>query len=160
MLPDLTTALASSDPADAVLHIALKHFGCQAGTVHVLRGGVLRLAAHVNIPPQLVEIIETVPIGKGVAGLAAERCEPVSFCNLQTDTTGRARPNAKQTGMEGSIAVPMLVDGELCGVLGIAKAAEHDWTDSEKAELMEIASELGTRQIAAEKDADSLGAGL
>jgi len=160
MIPDLSSALSSSDPADAVLHAALAHFACQAGTVHVMRGGVLRLAAHVNIPPHLVEIIETVPIGKGVAGLAAQKCEPVSICNLQTDTTGRARPNAKQTGMEGSIAVPMLVDGELTGVLGIAKAVEHDWTEAEKAELMEIGAQLGTRQIASEKDSEATGVDL
>lgn len=148
MIPDLSAALSSADPSAAVLRAALAHFGCQAGTVHLMREGVLRLAAQVGIPPHLVEIIDVVPIGKGVAGLAAEKREPVSICNLQTDTTGRARPNAKQTGMEGSIAVPMLVGGELRGVLGIAKAQEHDWTDAEKAELLDFAAQLGTTHTA------------
>jgi signal transduction protein with GAF and PtsI domain len=160
MLPDLSAALSSPDPADAVLHAALAHFGCQTGTVHVLRDGVLRLAAHVNIPAPLLPIIETVPIGKGIAGLAAERCVPVTLCNLQTDTSGQALPAAKTTGMEGSVAVPMLVDGELCGVLGVAKAEAHDWTDAEKSELMEIAAELGFKQIATEKDGESAGVDL
>jgi signal transduction protein with GAF and PtsI domain len=143
--PTFAVALSAPEPANAVLKAALAHFDCQTGTVHVLRDGVLRLAAHTNIPPQLLSIIDTVPIGKGIAGLAAERREPVSLCNLQTDTSGQARPNAKQTGMEGSVAVPMLVGGELRGVLGIAKATAHDWTDAEKADLLEIASELGRR---------------
>jgi signal transduction protein with GAF and PtsI domain len=146
MIPSsVTAALSSPEPATATLQAALGHFGCQTGTVHVLRDGVLRLAAQANIPPQLLAIIDTVPIGKGIAGLAAERREPVSLCNLQTDTSGQARPSAKQTGMEGSVAVPMLVNGQLCGVLGIAKATAHDWSDAEKAELLEIASELGRR---------------
>jgi L-methionine (R)-S-oxide reductase len=146
MLPSaIVEALSSPNPAAPVLAAALTHYGCQTGTVHVLRDGQLRLFAYVNIPQQLLAIIDTVPIGKGLAGLAAERREPVSLCNLQTDTSGQARPNAKQTGMEGTIAVPMLVDGDLRGVFGIAKATAYDWSDAEKAEILEIASELGRR---------------
>jgi L-methionine (R)-S-oxide reductase len=146
MLPSaIVDALSSPNPAAPVLAAALTHYGCQTGTVHVLRDGQLRLSAYVNIPQQLLPIIDTVPIGKGIAGLAAERREPVSLCNLQTDTSGQARPNAKQTGMEGTIAVPMLVDGDLRGVFGIAKATAYDWSDAEKAEILEIASELGRR---------------
>ena len=83
------------------------------------------------------------PVGKGIAGLAAQNREPVSLCNLQTDTSGQARPAAKTTGMEGSIAVPMLVAGEMRGVLGVAMAAAHDWTDAEKSLLLAIAAKLG-----------------
>jgi GAF domain-containing protein len=146
MLPSaITQALSSPDPVASVLAAALRHYGCQAGTIHVLREGMLRLAAEINIPDQLLPIIDTVPIGKGIAGLAAERREPVSLCNLQTDTSGQARPDAKQTGMEGTIAVPMLVDGDLRGVFGIGKATAYDWSETEKAEILEIAAELGRR---------------
>jgi len=141
--PAITAALSESNPAEATLLAALDHFGCQTGTVHLLRDGVLRLAAHVNIPAPLLPIIETVPIGKGIAGLAAERREAVSLCNLQTDTSGQARPAAKMSGMEGSVAVPMLVNGDLRGVLGIAKATAYDWSDAEKSELLEIGEALG-----------------
>ena len=138
---ELESTLAAGNP-DAVLRATLAHFGCAAGTVHLLKDGALSLAAHVNIPPPIVAIVQSVPIGKGIAGLAAERREPISLCNLQTDTSGQARPAAKTTGMEGSIAVPML-DGEtLRGVLGIAKAGAHDWTDAEKADLLAIAARL------------------
>lgn len=143
--PAITEALSSPNPAAPVLAAALAHYGCQTGTVHILRDGQLRLSAYVNIPAQLVPVIETVPIGKGIAGLAAERREPISLCNLQTDTSGQALPNAKQTGMEGSVAVPMLVDGDLRGVFGIAKVAAYDWSDAEKSEILAIASELGRR---------------
>lgn len=133
--------------ADAALDAAMMHFDCQAGTVHWLGAdGVLQLGAHRNLPPAIVGIIQQVPIGKGIAGLAAEKCEPVSFCNLQTDDTSRARPAAKTTGMEGSIAVPMLVDGELRGVLGIAKISAYEWNDAEKASLLHIASLLGEKR--------------
>jgi len=104
---------------------------------------VLKLVAYHGIPPHIAEIAATVPIGKGIAGLAAERREPVTICNLQTDTSGQARPAARSTGMEGSLAVPMLVAGELRGVLGIAKATAHDWTADEQNLALQIAARLG-----------------
>ena len=140
----LENALASGAP-QTVLDEAIRAFECQAGTVHWLdaQSGLLKLAAHRNIPEAITQIIATVPVGKGIAGLAAERREPISLCNLQTDTSGQARPAAKTTGMEGSVAVPMLVSGELRGVLGIAKANAYDWSEDEKASLLKIAARLG-----------------
>ncbi len=137
-----------SGSAQDVLDETIRTFGCQAGTVHWLdpQSGMLKLGAQRNIPEAVTHIVSTVPIGKGIAGLAAERREPVSLCNLQTDTSGQARPAAKTTGMEGSVAVPMLSGGELRGVLGIAKATAHDWTDAEKALLLDIAARLGERR--------------
>ena len=118
----LETALTTGDDT-ATLLATITHFGCAAGTVHRLRAdGLLHLTAHHHLPPPIVAIVTTVPLGKGIAGLAAEKRKPISLCNLQTDTSGQARPAAKTTGMEGSLAVPMLTDGELRGVLGIAKA--------------------------------------
>ena len=142
-----TILAAISLGADAALDAAMGLFGCQVGTVHWLGAdGLLTLAAQRNLPPPIVSMVQTVPIGKGIAGLAAERREPVSLCNLQTDTSGQARPAAKTTGMEGSIAVPMLVNGELRGVLGIAKIEAHDWNDAEKASLLRIAALLGEQR--------------
>lgn len=141
-IPAPIEAAAASGDLTAALAATIAHFDCQAGTVHLVRDGVLKLAAHQNIPPPVVQIVATVPIGKGIAGLAAERREPITICNLQTDTSGQARPGAKATGMEGSLAVPMLAGGELRGVLGIAKAAAYDWSAAETGLLMAIAARL------------------
>ncbi|MCE9609523.1 MAG: GAF domain-containing protein [Chthoniobacter sp.] len=142
MIPSsIETAVASGD-LNAALAATVTHFGGQAGTIHLLRDGVLKLAAHRNIPPSVVQIVETVPIGKGIAGLAAERRAPITICNLQTDTSGQARPGAKATGMEGSLAVPMLVGDELRGVLGVAKAEAYDWSEAETSLLTQIATRL------------------
>ena len=132
--------MAAGATLEQLLQLTIQHFGCHAGTVHLLRDGLLRLAASSGIPQHIVQIVDTVPIGKGIAGLAAQRLEPITICNLQTDTSGQARPAARTTGMEGSIAVPMLKNSDdLAGVLGIAKATAHDWTPEETAELTAIA---------------------
>ena len=142
-IPDAIETAAACGDLSAALAATIAHFGCQAGTIHLLRDGVLQLAAHHNIPPPVVQIIGTVPVGKGLAGLAAERREPVTICNLQTDTTGQARPGAKATGMEGSLAVPMLTAaGALRGVLGIAKADAYDWPEAETALALAVAARL------------------
>lgn len=144
-IPEPVEKALQSRDAQAVLDESIRAFDCQAGTVHWLdaRSGMLKLAAHRNIPEAIVHLAATVPVGKGIAGLAAQNREPVSLCNLQTDTSGQARPAAKATGMEGSLAVPMLVAGDLRGVLGVAKAAAHDWSDGEKTLLLAIAARLG-----------------
>ena len=103
------------------------------------KSGFLELAAHRGLPEVVVPKIKTIPIGKGMAGIAAERREPVQVCNLQTDTSGVVRPGARDTKMEGSIAAPMIgTDGVLKGTLGIAKPVPYDFTPDECDLLMNI----------------------
>src|SRR5438067_13208768 len=89
---------ADTATAQEFLEKTLAHFDAQAGSIHLFKQGFLQLAAHANLPPSVVAVIETVPVGKGLAGLAAERREPVQVCNLQTDDSGAARPGARATG--------------------------------------------------------------
>ncbi|NNE77745.1 MAG: GAF domain-containing protein, partial [Pricia sp.] len=49
-----------------------------------------------------------------------------------------ARPAAKETKVEGSIAIPMMYQGNLFGTLGVAKPVPYDFTEEEVAELMTI----------------------
>lgn len=139
-------AIDTGDSAK-VLDAAVSHFGCVAGSVHWLNAdNVLELAASKNLPPPVVEMVRLVPIGKGIAGAAAERMEPVSICNLQTDTSGTARPSAKTTGMEGTLAVPMSKDGKLQGVIGIGKVQAYEWPQEEIALLMAVGNALAEKR--------------
>lgn len=141
---ELEAALARGEKSETLLSNIVAHFAGQAGTIHRLDAatGLLRLATQTGLPAPVLEKINTVPIGKGMAGLAAARREPVQVCNLQTDDSGVARPGARATGMEGSIAVPMLAGGACHGVLGVAKSSAHEWSAAEAAELLEIAARL------------------
>ena len=119
-------------------------FDCTTGTIHFLDKdtSILKLQAHEGIPDFLIPKIAEIPIGKGMAGIAAERMEPVEICNLQTDDSGVARPTAKETKVEGSIAVPMLLNDTLYGTFGIAKPVAYDFTKEEISELIEIGTEM------------------
>ncbi|MEX2592050.1 MAG: GAF domain-containing protein [Anditalea sp.] len=122
----------------------IKAFDCSTGTIHTLdeETKLLKLEAQQGIPEFLLPKLSAIPIGKGMAGIAAERRQPVELCNLQTDDSGVARPAAKETKVEGSIAAPMLLDGALYGILGIAKPVPYDFTEEETTALMQIGEEI------------------
>ncbi|MFC4095488.1 GAF domain-containing protein [Euzebyella saccharophila] len=125
---------------DKILKDIISYFDCSTGTLHFLEEGsdLLKLKSQVGIPPFLIPKLETIPIGKGMAGIAAERKQPVEMCNLQTDNSGVARPAAKETKVEGSLAAPLLLNGNLYGTVGVAKPTSYDFTEDEKNAIMAI----------------------
>ena len=127
-----------------VLSTVISAFDCTTGTIHFLdeKSGLLKVQAHQGIPPFLIPKLSEIPIGKGMAGIAAERHEPVEMCNLQTDDSGVARPAAKETKVEGSIAAPMMLNGTLYGTLGIAKPVPYDFTKEEVSDLLTIGEKI------------------
>jgi L-methionine (R)-S-oxide reductase len=129
---------------EGALARVIERFAAESGTIHLLKeDGVLHLvAASAGIPPVVIETVRRVPVGKGMAGLAVERRQPVNACNLQTDTTGDVRPGAKATGLQGSIVVPILRDAEAIGALGIANQRERVFTDTEAAQLLAVGKAL------------------
>lgn len=134
----------TSDP-DRLLGLTLEHFGAETGTIHVLEGdGLLHLRAlSGSLPPPVLDAVRVIPVGKGLAGLAVERCEPVNICNLQTDASGAAKPGARATGVKGSMCVPMMVDGKPVGALGIGTKQERTFTEAEIALLLEAGRRIG-----------------
>lgn len=130
-----------------LLNDTLTAFDCSTGTLHFLnkQTNLLELQAQTGIPAFLLPKMTTIPIGKGMAGIAAERKEAVEMCNLQTDESGVARPSAKDTKVEGSLAAPLMLNGELYGVIGIAKPMPYDFTPAEINELMKIGEEISLR---------------
>jgi L-methionine (R)-S-oxide reductase len=121
------------------LRNTIEEFDCTSGTLHRRGENGLRLVASVNIPESVRSRIGTIPIGKGMAGLAAERMEPVDVCNLQTDDSGVAEDGARATGMEGSLAAPIIrEDGTLEGTIGVAKPAQYEFSSEERERLMRV----------------------
>ena len=128
-----------------MLERLVEELEANVGTIHgVEASGNLILLASLGLGEEMTARVKVIPPGKGLAGLAAQRLAPVDICNLQTDATGQAKPAAKQTGALASIAVPMLVEGKLRGVLGIALSEEHEFDEGEKQFLLDLAATVGT----------------
>ena len=135
---------------DCQLYVAVHALGAQTGTIHWIGDdGLLHLAAYIGqFPPPVMEAIRVIPVGKGLAGLAAQRGTCVTVCNLQTDDTGQARPSARTTGMEGAITAPCLApDGRVVGVIGVASAQARTFTEAEEASLLEHGRLLAARRV-------------
>jgi putative methionine-R-sulfoxide reductase with GAF domain len=58
-----------------------------------------------------------------------------------------AKPDAKQTQVQGSLAVPVMDGDRLCGTLGIGKIVPYDFSEAEQAKLMEIAADVAARLL-------------
>ncbi|MBI3682931.1 MAG: GAF domain-containing protein [Acidobacteria bacterium] len=149
-LDDLDSALAGPDPLARALELTIRHFRADSGSLHLLGdGGVLHLRAASGIPEAVLDVVRTVPVGKGMAGLAVERKQPVSVCNIQTDTSGDVRPGARKTGMEGAIVVPVMDGRRAAGALGIANRDERTFTQEEIELLLEVGRRLAAGQPSA-----------
>jgi L-methionine (R)-S-oxide reductase len=134
-----------NEALEQILRDTLAKFNSETGTIHVLDAGknLLQLAAQVGLPPQILEVVKTIPVGKGIAGECAQKNMPVTICNLQTDTTGVARPAAKQTGVGGALCVPVRCGGEIIGTFGIGTRREHEYSAKEINAVQDIANSLG-----------------
>jgi L-methionine (R)-S-oxide reductase len=114
-----------------------------AGTVHVVHGDVLALAAAVNIPPKVQEVTATIPLGKGMAGLAWQHDKPIQTCNLKEDTTGAVKPGAKAVDAKAAVALPVHDgSGTIRAVVGLAWMHEDELTEPQLKAIAKDASSL------------------
>ena len=148
---EVESSVATDNGWNDALSRILKQFAADSGTIHLLgEDGVLYLkAASGGIPRVVLDTVKTVPVGKGMAGLAVERKQPVTACNIQTDTSGDVRPGAMATGLQGAIVVPILRNEAAVGALGIANHRERTFTDAETALLLRVGRLLGRLHEAA-----------
>jgi hypothetical protein len=130
--------------AQAWLEKFVLEIGGIAGTVHRRSGpDELSLAAAVRIPEPVKQIVQKVPRGKGMAGLALDKNAPISTCNIKTDSSGQVRPGARAVDAKAAVALPVHDDkGEVRAVVGIAFNDEKTLTDAELGAIAEAAASL------------------
>ena len=127
------------------LQLVLTALHSETGTIHRLDSEkqLLHLIAQVGLPPFMLDIVKTIPVGKGIAGEAVVRGGPVTMCNLQTDTSGVAKPGAKQTGVGGALCVPIKRGEAIVGTIGVGTKREYEYTTGETRALEGIGQLLG-----------------
>jgi L-methionine (R)-S-oxide reductase len=131
----------SQKAIDEWLERFLQTQGAVSGTVHINENGTLKLAAAVNIPEKVREIVAIVPNGKGMAGLALQRGEPVHTCNLKEDASGSVKPGAKAVDAQAAVAIPVRTEaGAIHAVVGIAFHDARDWSEEDLSSLTRAAS--------------------
>lgn len=115
----------------------VERHGGFVGSVHLVdsaAAGQIFLVAAYNLHARIQNAAAVVPIGKGVAGVAAERREPVVMVDLQTDTSGIARPLARASESKSSVtlSVSSPTDPEtLLAVVGLGFEHSLEFTDDQ-----------------------------
>src|SRR5262245_36573381 len=130
---------ASAERLRTALTAVIRHFGADLGMIHRLDPADRHLelvATSDGVPEPVLAAARHIPLGKGIAGETALTGKPVSMCNLQTDTSGVARPGAKATGAQGTLCVPIFRGDQVVGTLGIGVRGERTFTDAETEELL------------------------
>ena len=129
---------------EKILADTLAKFNSETGTIHRLdvETQLLHLVAQAGLPPQMLEVVKTIPVGKGIAGETAQKNRPVTICNLQTDASGVAKPGAKQTGVGGAVCVPIRRGDQIAGTFGIGTRREREYSAAEINALQDIANAL------------------
>ena len=151
LLGQIESTLTKSSERDIVLtetlRLILADFHSETGTIHALDSGaqLLHLTAQIGLPPQMLDVVKTIPVGKGIAGQTVAQNKPVTICNLQTDASGVAKPGSRQTGVGGALCVPMRRDGKIVGALGIGTMRQHEYTAEETDNLENIAALIAAR---------------
>jgi L-methionine (R)-S-oxide reductase len=127
------------------LQLVLAHFHSETGTVHVLnqKNQVLHLVAQSGLPPAMLEVVRTIPVGKGIAGQTVAQGKPVTICNLQTDSSGTARPGAKQTGVGGALCVPLRDSNAIVGTIGVGTQRQYEYSKEETEALDQLGRVIG-----------------
>ena len=134
---------------------AIARLGADSGTIHVKDPDrdVLLLAAHHHIPDGLLEHIQEIPWGKGLAGIAAERAEPVHHGNIKLSPAREIHPRARACEVRGAVVVPILSGSEAVGTLGIGCEVDRTFTPLEIRWLLSfargLAGEWGETRMAA-----------
>jgi putative methionine-R-sulfoxide reductase with GAF domain len=79
-----------------------------------------------------------------MAGLAAQRAEPVSDCNIQSSTSPEIHPKARAAGVRGAIVVPMVHGTEVVGTIGIGCSSERTFSAKETRWLLDFGRKLAS----------------
>jgi len=149
----ISSLLKNGQPHEIVLQetlrIVLVEFRSETGTIHLLdyEKQLLHLVAQVGLPPQMLEIVKTIPVGKGIAGQVIAQGRPVTICNLQTDTSGVAKPGAKQSGVGGALCVPVRNGDIIGGAIGIGTTRPYEYTPDETRLLEDIGRVIGSSLV-------------
>jgi hypothetical protein len=128
---------------DAWLQAFIVDQGAVAGTVHFNENGTLKLRSAINIPEKVRQVVAVVPNGKGMAGLALQRGEPIHTCNLKEDASGSVKPGAKAVDALAAVAIPVRDEsGSIYAVIGIAFNEQRSWSEEDLQRLSAAASAL------------------
>jgi len=146
---DMAAEAARTLDLSELLDVALKHMlaltGMEAGAALLVDedGRFMRLAAQHNLPAAARSQIESqpMPVGQGIPGIAAERCQLMIVQNSGQDD--RELPALREAGIKTHVCIPLVVRGRSLGVLGLVSQESCTFEAGEQALFTALGEQLG-----------------
>ncbi len=146
---DIAAEAARTLDLPELLEVALKHMlaltGMEAGAALLVDedGRLMRLAAQHNLPAAARSQIESepMPVGQGIPGIAAERCQLMIVQNSGQDD--REFPAFREAGIKTHVCIPLVVRGRSLGVLGLVSHESCTFEAGEQALFTALGEQLG-----------------
>lgn len=147
-LYEVTAVASASLDLDQVMAESLARIiavmGCEIGSIHLLDPAEsrLHLAAWQGTPAEIIPEIETMPLGRGVAGGVIERDKPVVVAAIEAEPAAAPAAGRLLAG-HAYVGAPMRAKGKVVGVLSIIGPAGRQFSAEEVALLASIADQVG-----------------
>jgi len=147
----LSQALTPIQVAAAVVDHCMADFGAQSGALGLLRDddATIELIYTANYPERLVERFRSFPLSANMPFAEAIRTRSPVVMEGLDQRSGRYPELAQATdspGPNASISVPLPVDGQALGALGIIFPAPHTFREADRA-LMQTLGHLAAQAI-------------
>ncbi len=128
----------------ACLSAVLDSMGYNGGLIFLLdeKDEKLVLRAALGFPPELVQIVRTVNLGDGYSGIIAQSRQPLFIEEDRLDNPGRLRI-LDRIWWASIGGVPLIIQDRLVGVMMVATAEHHAFSDAEKALLTSVGETVG-----------------
>lgn len=139
----VSSSLSLSSVMEIGLNLSLKALGADSAVIHLLdESGVLKVAFQkdLNLTPE--DRAWTIPLGEGVAGLAARDRRVLAIEDLRTSPEVILSPD-KIGSYTSILVVPMTQQGRLVGTMSIFSRQKRPWQADEKYFLESLGNQIG-----------------
>jgi signal transduction protein with GAF and PtsI domain len=148
VLNTISATVSQSLDLDEVLTNAvdqtLQVMGVEAGGIYLLdqESGVLHIAAHQGLEPELVVAIDGLNVGEGFSGRVVQSGEPLVVEDISIDPR-LSRIEARGDGGYSLVSVPLTSKGEALGTLFILTRSIRNFGDHDVQFLSSIGHQIG-----------------
>lgn len=144
-LRDITQAVASAGDLDTALELLVKQIKTAIATeccsIYILDKDELVLSATDGLEPAAVGNVR-MSITEGLVGLVAQREEAINLADARQHPRFKLFPEAAEEEYRAFLAVPIIYQKQLLGVIVVQQASARQFSEGEEAFLMTLAAQL------------------
>ncbi|MCL1073658.1 phosphoenolpyruvate--protein phosphotransferase [Shewanella dokdonensis] len=144
-LRDITQAVASAGDLDTALELLVKQIKTAIATeccsIYILDKDELILSATDGLKPSAVGNVR-MSITEGLVGLVAQREEAINLADARQHPRFKLFPEAAEEEYRAFLAVPIIYQKQLLGVIVVQQASARQFSEGEEAFLMTLAAQL------------------